>query len=154
MAGMTRRAHLLVLLAALAPTLAAGRADAQAAEQAPVFVPPALLEYVKADYPPEALAQGLEAAVPARLDVDENGLVTAVEILAPAGSGFDEAARDAYDCVRSRCARLSRKEHREAYLSNIYECQKIIDIAADRLSLTRPLRSLAPPAPTDDDNDG
>ena len=95
MAGMTRRAHLLVLLAALAPTLAAGRADAQAAEQAPVFVPPALLEYVKADYPPEALAQGLEAAVPARLDVDENGLVTAVEILAPAGSGFDEAARDA-----------------------------------------------------------
>jgi hypothetical protein len=58
----------------------------------------------------------------------------------------DDEARDAYDCVRARCARLSRKEHREAYLSNIYECRRIIDIAADRLSLTRPLVSLAPPA--------
>jgi len=57
----------------------------------------------------------------------------------------DLAARDAYDCVRARCARLSHKEHREAYLSNIYECRKIIDIAASRLSLTRPLVSLFPP---------
>ena len=61
----------------------------------------------------------------------------------------DFAARDAYDCVRSRCARLGRKEHREAYLSNIYECRKIIDIAADRLSLTRPLVSMSPPPRTE-----
>lgn len=57
----------------------------------------------------------------------------------------DVAAREAYDCVRARCARLSRKSHREAYLANIYECRKIIDIAADRLSLTRPLVSVLPP---------
>lgn len=58
----------------------------------------------------------------------------------------DQAARDAYDCVRARCARLSHRQHRDAYLSNIYECRKILDIAADRLSLTRPLVSVVPPA--------
>jgi tetratricopeptide (TPR) repeat protein len=58
----------------------------------------------------------------------------------------DAAARDAYDCVRARCARLGSKTHREAYLSNIYECRKIIDVAADRLSLTRPLVSVYPPS--------
>jgi TonB family protein len=95
MVGMSRRAHLLLSSAALAAALAAPRAHAQAEAEAPVFTPPALLEYVEADYPPAAFAAGIEAAVPARLDVDENGLVTAVEILEPAGHGFDEAARDA-----------------------------------------------------------
>jgi tetratricopeptide (TPR) repeat protein len=61
----------------------------------------------------------------------------------------DLAARQAYDCVTARCARLSNNTHREAYLSNLFECRKILDIASDRLSLTRPLISLPPPAPSD-----
>ena len=81
MADMSRRAHLLVLFAALLAAFVAPRAHAQTEAKEPVFTPPTLVEYVKADYPPEAFAAGLEAAVPARLDVDENGLVTAVEIL-------------------------------------------------------------------------
>jgi TonB family protein len=95
---MLRRAPLIALVTALAAALVAPCAGAQDQEQPkkePVFTPPKLLEYVKADYPPEAFAAGIEAEVPARLDVDENGLVTAVEILEPAGRGFDEAARDA-----------------------------------------------------------
>jgi TonB family protein len=70
--------------------------EEQAGEDgAPAVTPPELVEYVQADYPPEAFAAGLEAEVVARLDVDETGLVTAVEILEPAGRGFDEAATDA-----------------------------------------------------------
>jgi TonB family protein len=95
MAEMSRPAHLLSLLVPLAAALAERGALAQDDAAAAAFTPPKLLEYVRADYPAEAFARGLEAAVPARLDVDENGLVTEVEILEPAGHGFDEAARDA-----------------------------------------------------------
>jgi len=57
-----------------------------------VVSPPVLEVYVEADYPPEAFVQGLEAEVLARIAVDESGAVTGVEVLEPAGHGFDEAA--------------------------------------------------------------
>ncbi|MCP4675907.1 MAG: TonB family protein [Deltaproteobacteria bacterium] len=61
----------------------------------PVLMPPKLVEYVQADYPKEALEKKLEAEVVAKLNLDENGLVVGVEITAPAGHGFDEAAEAA-----------------------------------------------------------
>ncbi len=53
----------------------------------------------------------------------------------------DLAVRDAYDCVMGRYARMSDKAHRDAYLSRLDECKRIVDLAADRLSLTRPMVS-------------
>ncbi|MBW2535646.1 MAG: energy transducer TonB, partial [Deltaproteobacteria bacterium] len=69
--------------------------DEAGGDEGPVFTPPELIEYVQADYPPEAFAAGIEAAVVARMYIDETGMVTAVEVLEPAGQGFDEAATEA-----------------------------------------------------------
>ena len=66
--------------------------SAQAQE---TLIPPSLLEYVRADYPQEAFDSGVEGVVTAQIDVDENGLVTHVEITEAAGHGFDEVAVDA-----------------------------------------------------------
>ena len=63
-------------------------------ESAPL-IPPRLTGYVEAEYPKEAFAAGTEAQVLAELSIDETGVVTGVEILEPAGQGFDEAAEDA-----------------------------------------------------------
>jgi TonB family protein len=82
----------LLVAASLAP---AARAQDEEAGPAPVLVPPVLLEYAKAGYPPAALAEGLEAQVLARIHIDERGLATAVDVVEPAGHGFDEAAREA-----------------------------------------------------------
>lgn len=59
------------------------------------LVAPELLEYVQAEYPPEAFAKGQEAEVLAEIQIDENGFVTKVQVIEPVGSGFDEAAVDA-----------------------------------------------------------
>ncbi len=56
---------------------------------------PVLLNDVVADYPPAAAAEGREAVVGLQLTVDERGVVTAAEVIEPAGAGFDEAARAA-----------------------------------------------------------
>ncbi|HUT76870.1 MAG TPA: TonB family protein, partial [Polyangia bacterium] len=84
----------LVLLGG-ATLATAARAQGDGTGDDPVLEPPVLMEYIKAEYPAEALAAGLEAAVLARIDIDEGGLVTAVEIVEPAGHGFDEAAAEA-----------------------------------------------------------
>ena len=65
------------------------------ATDAPVLVSPALLKYIQADYPSKAFEAGVEAAVVAKLSIDETGFVTGVEIVEAAGHGFDEAAKDA-----------------------------------------------------------
>ena len=62
---------------------------------APVVNPPELQESVKADYPPDALAERLTARVVLRLDIDATGAVTTAEVTEPAGRGFDEAAHEA-----------------------------------------------------------
>src|SRR5690242_10647678 len=53
---------------------------------------PELLEFVPAEYPAEARAKGLDATVVLVLSIDKEGKVTDVEVLEPAGHGFDEAA--------------------------------------------------------------
>ncbi len=62
---------------------------------APTLVPPKLIGFKDATYPPQAAQQGLTAAVKLRLTVDETGHVTDAEVLEPVGNGFDEAAREA-----------------------------------------------------------
>jgi len=64
-----------------------------------------------------------------------------VELLIELGreDDADLAIRDAYDCVMGRCRRMSNKAHRDAYLSRLEECRKIVDLASERLSLTRPM---------------
>jgi TonB family protein len=88
----------LVLLFPVAPDAQeSGEASEtkDAEEEQPVITPPELIEYAEAEYPETAFAEGLEAEVSAELDIDENGLVTGVEIKEPAGHGFDEAAEAA-----------------------------------------------------------
>jgi len=76
-----------------------------------------------------------------------------VELLLALGKE-DEASRalrSAYDRVMSRCMKMSLKEHRDAYLSKLFECRRIIDLASDRLSLTRPFAlSIRPPSNSND----
>ncbi|MBN2341547.1 MAG: TonB family protein [Deltaproteobacteria bacterium] len=72
-------------------TDAQSNADTDAIE----MVAPRLLDYVQAEYPEKAFAEGLEAAVLTEISIDENGVVTGVKIVEPAGHGFDEAAEDA-----------------------------------------------------------
>jgi TonB family protein len=65
------------------------------AEDLPIEVMPAVLEHAEAEYPADARAQGLEGVVTLRITLDAEGSVTAVEVVGPAGHGFDEAAVDA-----------------------------------------------------------
>src|SRR5690242_4759536 len=66
-----------------------------AGEELPIVRDPAILEYVEAPYPPEALAQGLEAGVRLRITLSEAGVIDEIEVVEPQGHGFDEAAVDA-----------------------------------------------------------
>src|SRR5688572_28186705 len=75
------------------------------AEELPIVENPAILEYVEAPYPPEAQAQGLEAAVKMRITLSAEGAVDEVEVIEPAGHGFDEAAVDAVLAMRWSPAR-------------------------------------------------
>jgi TonB family protein len=61
----------------------------------PGVTPPRLLHFEQAPYPPDALAQGIQAEVILALTIDVAGNVSAVEVLEPAGHGFDEAASEA-----------------------------------------------------------
>ncbi|MBF5043039.1 TonB family protein [Aggregicoccus sp. 17bor-14] len=54
--------------------------------------PPAIVRQVEAAYPPEALQQQLSGTVQLQVDISETGAVTDVQVLEPAGHGFDEAA--------------------------------------------------------------
>jgi TonB family protein len=53
---------------------------------------PRLLQASAPEYPAAALAAGKTAAVKVRLHLDATGVVTAVDVVAPVGDGFDEAA--------------------------------------------------------------
>lgn len=82
-----------------------------AAGQVPVYpdpeqlTPPSLVERVEASYPEAAKQRGVEAKVALRLSIDESGAVTDVELLEPAGEGFDEAAIEAARRFRFQPAR-------------------------------------------------
>src|SRR5690606_11025289 len=115
--GQITRAHLLSILApplryspaSLAAIAALGCAILPALAQAqegarrddtpappprkPVLTrPPELLEAATPVYPQAAAAAGLEAAVKVRITIDATGAVTDVQVVEPAGDGFDEAA--------------------------------------------------------------
>lgn len=59
------------------------------------IVPPKLLHFEHAPYPPEARSQGLTAEVELKLTIERDGSVSAAEVVQPKGHGFDEAARAA-----------------------------------------------------------
>ncbi len=69
-------------------------AEAPAAEAAAPVGPtlPVLTFLAPANYPPEALAAGVEADILLELDVDATGGVTAARVVTGAGAGFDESA--------------------------------------------------------------
>jgi TonB family protein len=90
-----RARALFVTLSVAAPASAqigaTTQAEAQPTEPAS-SVAPRLTRFVQADYPPEALAQGLEGSVLLELTIDPAGQVTQVTVAQPLGHGFDEAA--------------------------------------------------------------
>jgi len=112
---------LLVAAALLLPAQAPAEGAVPGPAAAPQIHPPVLLEAGEATYPPAARAQGLEAEVDLLLTIDETGAVTAAEVLAPAGHGFDEAAQEAARAFRFQPARRgeapmpSRIRHRVAF---------------------------------------
>ncbi|CAN5797346.1 hypothetical protein BH11MYX2_BH11MYX2_05360 [soil metagenome] len=57
-----------------------------------VTKPPTLLQAVAPEYPKAALDAGKTADVKVRIHIDQTGIVTAVDVLAKVGDGFDEAA--------------------------------------------------------------
>ena len=67
---------------------------------APATRVPKLVHFVKAEYPPQAQRQGLEAEVVLELTVDTDGRVTEVRVVGAAGNGFDEAALRAAHAFR------------------------------------------------------
>ncbi|HEY0195400.1 MAG TPA: TonB family protein, partial [Kofleriaceae bacterium] len=68
------------------------RAPAPARPTGVVTKPPQVLQAQAPDYPPAALAAGKEARVKVRIHIDAAGTVTSVDVVAPVGDGFDEAA--------------------------------------------------------------
>ena len=88
---------LALVVVTIVPTRAEARytpppaAEPRAAE----LQPPQLLEFVEAEYPAQALAQGHEGQVLLRLTIDQQGRVTDAEVMKGAGHGFDPAARAA-----------------------------------------------------------
>jgi len=89
--GFERRLHMGLLFATLAFCAATGRAEpAQSA-----LTPPALVDFVQAEYPVAALAERVEGSVVLRLWIDREGHVTSASVAEPAGHGFDEAAQAA-----------------------------------------------------------
>ncbi len=98
---MSRRGLGLALIVLIASVSQARAQDARRdappppAPSAPVVTKtPVLLQAVAPEYPAAALAAGKQAQVPVRLHIDENGLVTKVEVIppGPVGDGFDAAA--------------------------------------------------------------
>ena len=71
---------------------------AEPGEQIPARRPvvmPKLRHFEHAPYPAQAKQDGIEGDVILHLTIDEAGIVTQVEVVEPAGHGFDEAARQA-----------------------------------------------------------
>ena len=85
----------VALGATLAFALPAASAETPPAADAPAVTPPRLASFVEADYPAEALAERSEADVGLLLTIGADGVVTDVQVIGPAGQGFDEAAHAA-----------------------------------------------------------
>lgn len=83
----------------------------------PAITQPELVKFVEADYPEQAKRAGAEADVSLVLEIDEDGLVTKAEVLAPVGQGFDEAAVAA---VRQFVFRPARRGERPVKSKIVY----------------------------------
>lgn len=91
---------MILLFAAALAAEPAAPAPAEAPAAAPEELPPLLhgpevVSFVDAVYPPDALAAGLSASVGLVVEVDTTGAVSRVDVVRPAGHGFDEAAVEA-----------------------------------------------------------
>jgi TonB family protein len=73
----------------------AGPTSGAEAPAVKAVVPPKLLHAEPPVYPAEAERNGLEGEVLMRLTIDKEGHVTEVDVVEPAGNGFDPAAADA-----------------------------------------------------------
>lgn len=62
------------------------------AQQAPVIIPPKLVRFVEATYPPAAEQAALEATVELLITVAADGTVSDAAVVSPVGNGFDESA--------------------------------------------------------------
>ena len=86
----------LLLLAAALPAWAydpVNRQEVDAGVHVPVLTKaPELLEFVQADYPPDAAAAGKVAEVRLLVTIAEDGAVAEATVPEPVGDGFDEAA--------------------------------------------------------------
>lgn len=92
---------MLTLLALFSSSPAQEPTDVPATgEELPIVKGPSVLEYVEAEWPAGAKEAGLEAVVTLRIELDASGEVGGVEVLEPAGHGFDEAAVDAILSMR------------------------------------------------------
>ncbi len=78
--------------------------------------PPRMVKYAAPVHPPEAKAKGLEAKVVVGLDIDKSGKVTKVEVVQPAGNGFDEAAAAAAKDLEFEPARNAKGEPIPAHI--------------------------------------
>jgi TonB family protein len=63
-------------------------------EPGPDVINPVLIEHPKLKYPKEAKRRKVEAVVPVRVLVDENGRVLEAKVEKPVGHGLDEAATE------------------------------------------------------------
>ena len=95
---------LAVLLARATPSAAQETPDAPPAE----LSAPELVDFVAAEYPPAALAQGREATVPLEIVVDAAGRTADVRVVTAVGDGFDEAAVAAARAFTWRPGRLGQ----------------------------------------------
>ena len=96
------------LLAGVGATPTAARAQGKVAPVRDQLLPPVLIERSEAVYPEEALRERIEGGVGLSLTIDVEGHVTEVEVLEPAGHGFDHAARAAaLRFVYGECASAS-----------------------------------------------
>ena len=73
-------------------------------EMPPLLHGPEVVEFAEAIYPPEALAAGVAGTVGLLVEVDVAGGVRVIEVVRPAGHGFDEAAVHAVKQFRFRAA--------------------------------------------------
>lgn len=58
-----------------------------------------------------------------------------------------EALREAHACVMQRCEQMSGAEHREAFVTRLYECRRVNDLAELHLGHPRPSVRSDPPPP-------
>src|SRR5689334_7918572 len=95
--SMTLRLIFLGTLGVLTMFALATRAFGQSADASPApnpnaLTPPKLVTPVEAAYPAAAKAAGKEAVVELQVTLDAAGKPTDVQVVTPAGDGFDEAA--------------------------------------------------------------